>query len=128
MFSIASCPVCGDELRRTKRSFLERLGYSAIYSCKKCQHREAIARIDAFKVTRHARCPECENSRLRTLKRRDYIDRLNRNPLRWIQKLAGASLYHCAFCRLQFYDLRPSQESSKARSRKQISAVSSSSE
>lgn len=113
MFLTASCPVCGDELRRTKRSLRERIRYSAVYSCRYCQHREYISRLDVLKVSRHARCPECQNSSLHVLKRRDYIDRYNRNPFRLLQKLMGAHLYHCGFCRLQFYDLRALQSRSK---------------
>jgi hypothetical protein len=40
-------------------------------------------------------------------KKRDTVDTMNRNPLRQLQRLMGAHLYHCDSCRLQFYDLRP---------------------
>ncbi len=29
-----------------------------------------------------------------------------KNPMSLVQKLLGGSLYHCVYCRLQFYDLR----------------------
>jgi len=28
------------------------------------------------------------------------------NPLRYMQRFVGAPLYHCEFCRIQFYDVR----------------------
>jgi hypothetical protein len=54
----------------------------------------------------HANCPRCANLDLTILKKRDRIDKLNRNPLRLMQRALGARLYHCWRCRLQFYDLR----------------------
>jgi DNA-directed RNA polymerase subunit RPC12/RpoP len=101
-----SCPDCCDQLRRTKRSISERLRFSAVYSCKTCGHRHGVSRLDIWKISRFARCPDCHNSRLRILKRRDYIDRFNRNPFRLLQVALNAPLYHCSACRLQFYDLR----------------------
>jgi hypothetical protein len=40
------------------------------------------------------------------LKRRDGIDRMYRGGLSLLHRLLGGKLYHCWFCRLQFYDLR----------------------
>jgi hypothetical protein len=36
----------------------------------------------------------------------DKIDPLYKNPFSRIQKLFGADIHWCPFCRLQFYDLR----------------------
>jgi DNA-directed RNA polymerase subunit RPC12/RpoP len=98
--------VCGDELRRTKRSLLERLRFSGAYTCRSCGRRELISRLAAWTVSRFARCPECHGHRLRILKRRDYIDRFNRNPFRLLLSLFKVPLYHCSSCRLQFHDYR----------------------
>ena len=100
------CPACGNELRRTKRSFGERLHSSGVYLCGSCGHRATVSRLSVWSITRHARCPECHGERLRVLKWRDYIDRYNRNPFRLLCSLFKAPLYHCSSCRLQFYDPR----------------------
>ncbi len=59
-----------------------------------------------------AECPECGTVRLAVRKRRDPIDRHPRGLLAWWRKKTGATLYHCIYCRLQFYSrlpLAPSQ-------------------
>ena len=38
--------------------------------------------------------------------KRDKIDKMARSPIRLVHRLLGGSLYHCTFCRLQFYDVR----------------------
>jgi hypothetical protein len=40
------------------------------------------------------------------LKSRDRIDPLETGFLNFIEHLLGGGLYHCKFCRLQFYDRR----------------------
>ena len=102
----SGCSLCGDEMRRTQRSFLERLRFIAIYTCRSCGSKEGVSRLHALKISRYARCPECHSTRLRVLKRRDRIDRFIRNPFRLAQSILGARLYHCPGCRLQFHDLR----------------------
>ncbi|MGA3027623.1 MAG: hypothetical protein ABSF98_22915 [Bryobacteraceae bacterium] len=47
------------------------------------------------------------------LKKRDGIDKLNRNPLRLVQRFFGARLYYCWACRLQYYDLRRLQPAAR---------------
>ena len=37
------------------------------------------------------------------------VDRMNKNPLRWMLAFVRAPLYHCTFCRLQFWDFRKRQ-------------------
>jgi len=54
-----------------------------------------------------AECPECGTTRLVPRKRRDPIDRYPRGLLAWFRRKTGATLYHCIFCRLQFYSKRP---------------------
>ncbi len=40
------------------------------------------------------------------LKRRDGIDKMHAGFGNFLHKIAGGKLYHCWFCRLQFYDVR----------------------
>ena len=54
-----------------------------------------------------AECPECGTTRLVARKRRDPIDRHPRGLLAWWHRKTGATLYHCIFCRLQFYSKLP---------------------
>jgi hypothetical protein len=54
----------------------------------------------------HVACPECGTTRVRRLARRDRIERLADVPWSTIQRHLGGKLYHCALCRLQFYDCR----------------------
>jgi hypothetical protein len=43
---------------------------------------------------------------LRRLAERDHIDHMYRHPLSLLQRLLGGKLYHCRYCRIQFYDWR----------------------
>ena len=54
-----------------------------------------------------AQCPDCGTTRLVVRKRRDPIDRYQGGPLAWWRRKTGARLYHCIFCRLQFYSRLP---------------------
>jgi len=40
-------------------------------------------------------------------KNRDHIDRISRSPSSLVAKVRGGKLYHCIFCRLQFYSTLP---------------------
>jgi DNA-directed RNA polymerase subunit RPC12/RpoP len=53
------------------------------------------------------RCPDCGTSRVVPRKRRDHIDRMSRAPSSLLGKLLKGKLYHCIFCRLQFYSTKP---------------------
>ena len=53
------------------------------------------------------RCPQCGTLRLRVRTRPDRIDRLQGNRLlNKIRARRGDTLYHCIYCRLQFYVAR----------------------
>jgi DNA-directed RNA polymerase subunit RPC12/RpoP len=54
-----------------------------------------------------AQCPDCGTTRLVVRKRRDPIDRYDGGLLAWWRRKMGAKLYHCIFCRLQFYSSLP---------------------
>lgn len=92
-------------MRRTHRTSQERLLFRAAFRCRSCDERILMRRRLPL-PSRHAACPRCAGRELEILKKRDRIDKMNRNPLRLIQRFLGARLYYCWACRLQFYDLR----------------------
>src|SRR4051794_13596293 len=52
-------------------------------------------------------CPRCGTRRLHVLKRLDTIDAVYGNRLaNEIRARRGDTIYHCIYCRLQFYDPR----------------------
>ena len=54
------------------------------------------------------RCPICGSYRVSKLRSPDRIDRFHRGFLNLVERFAGSGqLYHCRWCRLQFYDRRP---------------------
>src|SRR5579864_3639368 len=62
------------------------------------------------------RCPLCQTTRLKVLKKLDRIEKLYGNALmNRMRARRGDTLYHCVYCRLQFYD--PRKPSSNARER-----------
>lgn len=117
---MSKCGRCGGRLRRVHRTFLERLSYMAIYQCRDCHAEECVPRRYRYHFGQHCRCPECGTTRLTKLKERDHIDRMQTGLLNLLERLANGKLYHCCFCRLQFYDrrkleARAVQEPEKAR-------------
>jgi hypothetical protein len=56
---------------------------------------------------RIAQCPDCGTTRLVIRRTRDPIDRCESGFLAWWRRKTGATLYHCIFCRLQFYRRLP---------------------
>jgi hypothetical protein len=61
------------------------------------------------------RCPVCGSYRVAKLKHKDRIDKMQTGLLNLVERIASkGQLFHCRWCRLQFYDRRPvSVESSK---------------
>jgi len=43
----------------------------------------------------------------------DKIDKMRGGIFNMIHRVFGGKLYHCWFCRLQFYDLRPRKKNTK---------------
>ena len=102
------CGQCGGKLRRVHRTFLERFSYMAIYECKECEREEFAPRRYRYHLGPEARCPICGSYRIAKLKHPDRIDKMHRGFLNWLEKQAGhKTLFHCRWCRLQFYDRRP---------------------
>lgn len=121
--SMMQCPKCKSRhVGREHRTPEERRKYAAVIECYDCGHRLGLsplmnllyAHMPQFVqmpwFTFNARCPKCGNLKLRVFDQRDYIEGYHRNPVRFAQRLLGASLCYCWGCRLQFYDLRPRLE------------------
>jgi DNA-directed RNA polymerase subunit RPC12/RpoP len=102
------CRQCGGKLRRVHRTFVERFSYMAIYECRTCEREEYAPRRYRYHLGEEARCPVCGSYRIVKLKHPDRIDKMHTGFLNWLEKLAGKkALFHCRWCRLQFYDRRP---------------------
>jgi hypothetical protein len=106
---LLTCSSCGSQrFFRRRRRLPERVYCAEIYQCKECGCRERVRYWQHWHwASRTVRCPLCGNGDVKRLARRDGIDRMYKNPLSYLQRLAGAPIYHCQWCRLQFHDLRP---------------------
>lgn len=78
----------------------------AIYACKDCENEEFVPRRYKFHFGPHARCPRCGTFRIVKLKEPDRIDPMYVGFLNLMERLSGGKLYHCRYCRCQFYDRR----------------------
>ena len=101
-----SCRQCGGKLKRIHRTWLQRFTYLSIYSCEECRHEEFVPRL-SYRLGSECRCPRCGTTRLVKLRQRDHIDRMETGVWNLLARIGGGKLYHCCFCRLQFYDRRP---------------------
>ena len=101
------CGQCGEKLRRVHRTFFERFGYMAIYECRKCELEEAVPRRYRYHLGPSCRCPVCGTYRVVRLKQPDRIDRWHGGFLNLLERIVGRGrMFHCRWCRLQFYDRR----------------------
>jgi DNA-directed RNA polymerase subunit RPC12/RpoP len=100
------CAHCGGRLRRVHRTFLEKVGYMAIYRCGSCHNEQVVLRRWRYHLGPQARCPQCGTLRLTKLKRADPIDPMYTGFLGFLERLMHGKLYHCRYCRIQFYDRR----------------------
>jgi hypothetical protein len=107
------CKRCNGKLKRVHRTFLERFSYMAIYGCSTCDIEEFFPRRYTYHFGENARCPQCGSFRPTKLRERDKIDKMQWGVLNLAEQWAGGRLYHCCFCRLQFYDRRPLAEKPK---------------
>lgn len=78
----------------------------AIYACKDCESEEFVPRRYRFHFGPHARCPRCGTFRIVKLKEPDRIDPMYVGFLNLMERLSGGKLYHCRYCRCQFFDRR----------------------
>ena len=108
-----SCRECGAGLRRSKRRFLDRLRYLEAYRCTGCGARYHVTLSSRLALARYAKCPKCRYQVITPMKRIDKIDKMRGGIFNMIHRVFGGKLYHCWFCRLQFYDLRPRKKNTK---------------
>ena len=100
------CGRCGGGLRRVHRTFIERFSLMAKFRCKACQNIETAPRRYRYHLGNRCRCPRCGTFRITKLKERDKIDPMVGGFLNHVERLMGGRLYHCRFCRIQFFDRR----------------------
>jgi len=93
-------------MRRVHRTLVERLHYLAIYACKDCDTEDNLPRAHRLHFGKAARCPRCGTYRISRLKEPDRIDPMNTSVLNFLEKLFGGKLFHCRYCRIQFFDRR----------------------
>src|ERR1035437_5385337 len=103
-----NCSQCGGNLHRIHRTFTERFVYLAIYECRQCKDISFMPRQFRYHFGDLSRCPNCGTLRITKLKHRDRIDPMNGGFLNLLERMSGGVIYHCKFCRLQFYDRRKS--------------------
>jgi len=104
---VNNCAKCGKPLRRVHRSLFQHLRYAAIFECKECGIQEYAPRPYRFHFGPHVRCPRCGTLRVAKRRSRDHIDKMRWGFFTPFDFVAGAGkLYHCRYCRLQFYDRR----------------------
>jgi len=77
-----------------------------MFECQQCHTRKPEPRWYALYLGDFPRCPRCGTYRLTRLTKRDKIDKMQKGPLNFALFLWGADLYHCRYCRVQFYDMR----------------------
>ena len=78
----------------------------AIYQCPKCERQEFAPHRFRYHLGPACRCPLCGSQRMVRLKERDRIDPFHHGFLNLLERMAGGTLYHCRWCRVQFYDRR----------------------
>ena len=104
-----ACELCGHETTRTRRTLLQKVFNGAVFQCPKCGDRLFFKRRIFQRFSIYCQCLRCGTRHLSKLRSIDRVDRLNKNPLRLLLGLLQAPLYHCTFCRLQFWDVRKRQ-------------------
>ena len=97
----------------------------AVYGCSRCETEEFVPRHYTYHFGESARCPRCGSYRPTKLRERDKIDKMQWGVLNLAERLAGGRLYHCCFCRLQFYDRRPLADKPKVETAGEPEAVAS---
>jgi hypothetical protein len=100
------CLKCGEGLSRTHRNLLEKVVYNLVFQCRACGARVGERRHFLNYFVKHTRCPRCGTDEVEKRKSVDKIDKRLKTPMSLLQAGLGGSLYHCVFCRIQFYDVR----------------------
>jgi len=97
---------------RVHRNYFERLIYSEVFRCPKCDNRVSAthpyARVTLrFIFSRHTHCIRCGTPFVQRSTKRDRVDSISSHVLGRVQRVLGAPLNKCVACRLQYYDWRP---------------------
>ncbi len=92
---------------RSHRRAIEKLIFSQTFRCKDCNWRKRDSYLRTGLLEEYASCPRCGNLAPDRRSKPDKVDSMLHTPLRFLYKIVGGKLYHCVFCRLQFYDTRP---------------------
>jgi DNA-directed RNA polymerase subunit RPC12/RpoP len=80
----------------------------AIYECQGCESQEYVPRRFRYHFGPATRCPVCGSQRVSKLKAPDRIDKYHTGFLNLVERFVGKGmLFHCRWCRLQFFDRRP---------------------
>jgi DNA-directed RNA polymerase subunit RPC12/RpoP len=100
------CVKCGAKLRRIHRTLSERIVYMAIFKCQGCQAEQVVPRSWLYHFGPDVRCPQCGTYRVTKLRSPDKIDPMAGGLLNRLERVMNGRLFHCRFCRIQFYDRR----------------------
>jgi hypothetical protein len=117
---MALCAFCNGRLERLHRTRWQKILFQSMFKCAKCGEPEPVPRKYTFLFGLHARCPSCGTGKLTRMAGRDRIDRMFHNPFSYLQRAFGGKLFHCSYCRLQFYDLRPLVPSARENTRQSV--------
>lgn len=111
---------CGGRLARIHRTLREKFRFIAVYRCESCGHRTTYPRSYLWYLALETRCPRCRTPKLKRLAEPDAIDPMIWNLVRAFRFLFPTRLYHCRFCRIQFYDVERGSTSRPARDQDQM--------
>jgi hypothetical protein len=77
-----------------------------VFECPQCKDVKRMPRRFTYYFGEHSRCPLCGTFRVRALAEKDHIDRMLKTPMNAWHRITGGRIYHCRYCRVQFYDRR----------------------
>jgi predicted RNA-binding Zn-ribbon protein involved in translation (DUF1610 family) len=117
--AMMECPRCGRELKRIRRTALQRFFFSDAFACHKCGYRTRrvypFVRVNAkYLFSRHTHCIKCGTARVYRLSKRDRVDSMSKHVFSLLQQVTLAPVNKCLACRLQYYDWRPPEPRSEA--------------
>jgi len=101
------CDKCGGPVRRSHRRGIEKIVYSSIFKCPECKSRIKVSLLGPGLFGKHAQCPRCGDLEPIRRSNLDTVDSMSYLPFGLFHRLFCGKLYHCLFCRMQFYDSRP---------------------
>jgi hypothetical protein len=112
---MAVCDKCGGRVTRRHRKWYQRFMYKQVLQCRKCGVQAPTPREFTLKPTAVVQCPRCHTQKVSRRIAPDKIDPVIKSLWSMLQGLLGGRLYHCNYCRIQFYDLRHTMRATPAR-------------